>query len=220
MERECVVVLCSVPKDLTDAVEVDLGVSVSCVTSLLQVLTRTGINFTFATVDGQTAVWRHGEAGASEWVADHHHALHPPASLIHIARDVDRYSCLIIPEGLGLLWQLPGNSAFTALVTAFPICCIGHGVCGLGVFENDVWAFADHTLTGTPAVDDLKLACFSKLPMVVEDYATDHGGTFVQSSSDTIHVIVDRNLVTAQNVRSTALAVNNMVWLLEQSGRL
>jgi hypothetical protein len=41
--------------------------------------------------------------------------------------------------------------------------------------------------------------------------------TLTGSVVDAVHVVVDRSLVTGQNDNSTALAVQNFVWLCQRS---
>jgi hypothetical protein len=40
---------------------------------------------------------------------------------------------------------------------------------------------------------------------------------FLGSVMDAVHVVVDRSLITGQNDNSTALAVQNFVWLCQRS---
>lgn len=54
---------------------------------------------------------------------------------------------------------------------------------------------------------------FSKLPVIPEDGITDNGGKFSTGSIDQVYVVVDGRLITGQNVQSTSLAVQNLVWL-------
>lgn len=81
---------------------------------------------------------------------------------------------------------------------------------------------------------------FANLPLVVEDFVKDNGGSytgelihtshllpltfhkllslfffffFPASKEDAVHVVIDRHLITGQNVQSTLLAVNNLILL-------
>lgn len=77
---------------------------------------------------------------------------------------------------------------------------------------------------------------FANLPLVVEDFVKDYGGSYTgdirrshktvisqkskifffcpaASKEDAVHVVVDRHLVTGQNMQSTSLAVNNLILL-------
>lgn len=82
---------------------------------------------------------------------------------------------------------------------------------------------------------------FANLPLIVEDFVKDSGGSytgelthcphentqnewlflrpanvclcFSASEEDAVHVVIDRHLITGQNIQSTSLAVNNLVLL-------
>lgn len=80
---------------------------------------------------------------------------------------------------------------------------------------------------------------FANLPLVVEDFVKDNGGSytgelirtshllperstnsylclfffFPASKEDAVHVVIDRHLITGQNMQSTLLAVNNLILL-------
>lgn len=80
---------------------------------------------------------------------------------------------------------------------------------------------------------------FANLPLVVEDFVKDNGGSYTgepiptsnlptqrsknssisiffpssASKDDAVHVVIDRHLITGQNMQSTLLAVNNLILL-------
>ena len=79
---------------------------------------------------------------------------------------------------------------------------------------------------------------FANLPLIVEDFVKDSGGSytgelnnstypeseyiivsktilclFPASQEDAVHIVVDRHLITGQNMQSTSLAVNNLILL-------
>lgn len=80
---------------------------------------------------------------------------------------------------------------------------------------------------------------FANLPLVVEDFVKDNGGSYTggmvcasrlprkrvassylfpfafspASQEDAVHVVIDRHLITGQNAQSTSLAVNNLILL-------
>lgn len=79
---------------------------------------------------------------------------------------------------------------------------------------------------------------FANLPLIVEDFVKDSGGSytgdtvdtkriqdnrssnrfnahlcFPASQEDAVHVVVDRHVITGQNQQSTSLAVNNLILL-------
>lgn len=84
---------------------------------------------------------------------------------------------------------------------------------------------------------------FANLPLIVEDFVKDSGGSytgqlarklslmlicrcldpktpimfflfvFPASQEDAVHVVIDRHLITGQNMQSTSFAVNNLILL-------
>ncbi|CAK6961452.1 glutamine amidotransferase-like class 1 domain-containing protein 1 [Scomber scombrus] len=54
---------------------------------------------------------------------------------------------------------------------------------------------------------------FANLPLIVEDFVKDSGGSYTASQEDALHVVIDRHLITGQNMQSTSLAVNNLILL-------
>lgn len=87
----------------------------------------------------------------------------------------------------------------------------------------------------------VRMPDFANLPLVVEDFVKDSGGSytgkmtrqhtcssslkphtktlsclsvcFPASQEDAVHVVIDRHLITGQNMQSTSLAVNNLILL-------
>ncbi len=140
--------------------------------------------------------------------------------------------------------DLAKSEPLGTLVQAFltrkkPICAIGYGVAGtimsvvtlfwcwqsgltwrfpLGLCpamaaENE-WCFSAWNLTSISVYEHATTPFFSRLPLIVEDFIKDNGGLYNAGMAEALHVITDRNLVTAQNVTSTALAIATFQWLL------
>jgi len=65
--------------------------------------------------------------------------------------------------------------------------------------------------------EQVRFPYFCKLPLVIEDFIKDNSGRFSASAPDSIHVVVDRNLVTGQNDSSALLAVHSLVWLISNA---
>jgi hypothetical protein len=61
-----------------------------------------------------------------------------------------------------------------------------------------------------------RLPDFADLAVIPEDAVRDHGASFAASQPDSVHVVVDRHLVTGQNEASTLTAVQNLVLLCNQ----
>jgi hypothetical protein len=61
-----------------------------------------------------------------------------------------------------------------------------------------------------------RLPDFADLAVIPEDAVRDHGASFADSQPDSVHVVVDRHLVTGQNEASTLTAVQNLVLLCNQ----
>nr|KAF6398457.1 glutamine amidotransferase like class 1 domain containing 1 [Molossus molossus] len=67
---------------------------------------------------------------------------------------------------------------------------------------------------GRPSVYELVRAPgFAHLPLIVEDFVKDAGACFSASEPGAVHVVLDRHLVTGQNARSTAPAVQTLLFL-------
>eukprot|EP01130_Rhizamoeba_saxonica_P013772 TRINITY_DN591_c0_g1_i2.p1 TRINITY_DN591_c0_g1~~TRINITY_DN591_c0_g1_i2.p1 ORF type:complete len:336 (-),score=83.64 TRINITY_DN591_c0_g1_i2:30-1037(-) len=56
---------------------------------------------------------------------------------------------------------------------------------------------------------------FTSLPIIVEDWIRDNRGIYSAAQMDKQHVVIDQNLVTGQNEKSSDLAVRNLVWLTD-----
>lgn len=61
-----------------------------------------------------------------------------------------------------------------------------------------------------------RMSDFAELPVIPEDAVRDRGASFTASQPDSVHVVVDRHLVTGQNEASTLTAVQNLVLLCNQ----
>uniref|UniRef100_A0A673IFQ7 Glutamine amidotransferase like class 1 domain containing 1 n=1 Tax=Sinocyclocheilus rhinocerous TaxID=307959 RepID=A0A673IFQ7_9TELE len=104
------------------------------------------------------------------------------------------------------------NSAKLESVDA-RVCC-GTGVAALCcATEEQKWIFSGYSMTGPSVFELLCSAEFANLPLIVEDFVKDSGGSYTASIEDAVHVVLDRHLVTGQNVQSTTAAVNNLILL-------
>uniref|UniRef100_A0A8B9JEP0 Glutamine amidotransferase-like class 1 domain-containing protein 1 n=1 Tax=Astyanax mexicanus TaxID=7994 RepID=A0A8B9JEP0_ASTMX len=95
-----------------------------------------------------------------------------------------------------------------------PVCAVGQGVSGLCcATEGQKWIFSGYSLTGPSVFELVRSPDFANLPLIVEDFVKDNGGSYTASQEDAVHVVLDRHLVTGQNVQSTTAAVNNLILL-------
>jgi len=101
---------------------------------------------------------------------------------------------------------------------AEPICAIGYGVAGLckAFTDGDKWCFSGWSLTAISNFEVARYPFFSKLPLILEDFIRDHGGSYNCSIVNAVHVVVDRSLISGQNDNSTSLAVQNFGWLCKR----
>ncbi|XP_056273348.1 glutamine amidotransferase-like class 1 domain-containing protein 1 isoform X1 [Pseudoliparis swirei] len=205
----------------------------------LQTATPGGKPIDFVGVDESTA----------RWVQDFN--LKPyatPAKLESI--DGARYQVLLIPDCPGAPNDLAHSGSLHRILTHFishqkPVCAVGQGVSALCcATEGQRWIFNGYSLTGPSVFELVRRPDFANLPLVVEDFVKDSGGSytgeltctdnlvntylalkkitkilscvclrFSASQEDAVHVVIDRHLITGQNMQSTSLAVNNLILL-------
>uniref|UniRef100_A0AAY5EZ61 Glutamine amidotransferase-like class 1 domain-containing protein 1 n=1 Tax=Electrophorus electricus TaxID=8005 RepID=A0AAY5EZ61_ELEEL len=95
-----------------------------------------------------------------------------------------------------------------------PVCAVGQGVSALFcAIESQKWIFRGYSLTGPSVFELVRFPDFANLPLIVEDFVKDNGGSYTASQEDALHVVLDRHLVTGQNTQSTTAAVNNLILL-------
>jgi len=182
-------------------------------------------NIAIATPNGAIPEFHCGDRTTEKWVRENKQLVAHPLAISDLVKNenVLSYAGIVLPSSLGGVSDLANDVALGTLIRKFvahkkPICAVGYGVAGLckAFNENDRWCFAGWNLTAISNFEVARYPFFSKLPLIVEDYIKDHGGFYNCSSVDEVHVIVDRSLVTGQNDESTALAVNNFVWLASE----
>lgn len=135
--------------------------------------------------------------------------------------DASRYGAILIPSSPGALHDLAQNTELAKLLNAFihekkPICAIGHGVGALCAAKREgaqSWGFKSYSVTGPSVFESARSPDFSSLPLIIEDWIKDNGGTYSASEPDGMHVIIDRHLITGQNDTSTLSAVQNLILL-------
>ncbi|XP_052801073.1 glutamine amidotransferase-like class 1 domain-containing protein 1 isoform X2 [Mya arenaria] len=143
--------------------------------------------------------------------------------------DAARYSALVIPDSPGALRDLHKDKDLKQILAYFvkekkAICAVGLGVAGLfSTVHDGIWSFEDYSLTCTCLYELARNPEFPSLPVIPEDFVKDNGGKYSCSGeADSVHVVIDRHVITGQNVQSTITAVQNLVLLCSHktSGRL
>uniref|UniRef100_A0A3Q3VZB5 Glutamine amidotransferase-like class 1 domain-containing protein 1 n=1 Tax=Mola mola TaxID=94237 RepID=A0A3Q3VZB5_MOLML len=140
-----------------------------------------------------------------------------PAKLESI--DGARYQGLLIPDCPGALNDLAHSGSLHRILTHFishqkPVCAVGQGVSALCcATEGQKWIFSGYSLTGPSVFELVRTPDFANLPLIVEDFVKDSGGSYTASQEDAVHVVIDRHLITGQNMQSTSFAVNNLILL-------
>ncbi|XP_048013631.1 glutamine amidotransferase-like class 1 domain-containing protein 1 [Megalobrama amblycephala] len=182
----------------------------------LQTATPGGKSIDFAGVDDSTARWVQ-EFSVKPYAS--------PAKLESI--DGARYQALLIPDCPGALNDLAHSGSLARILSHFisqqkPVCAVGQGVAALccATEESEVnkkWIFSGYSMTGPSVFELVRSPDFANLPLIVEDFIKDSGGSYTASIEDAVHVVLDRHLVTGQNMQSTSAAVNNLILLCNGS---
>jgi len=136
--------------------------------------------------------------------------------------DVNRYSAILIPSCPGAIHDLATNRDLSQIIIHFikekkPICAIGQGVAGLcSVLHSDgkSWSFEDFCLTSPSVFELAHLSEFATMPLILEDFIKDHGGKYSATKPGSVHVVVDRFVITGQNNESTVTAVQNLILMV------
>ncbi|KAL3841748.1 hypothetical protein ACJMK2_019851 [Sinanodonta woodiana] len=137
--------------------------------------------------------------------------------------DPARYATVFIPAAPGAVHDLLKNQDLAQIISHFvrekkPLCAVGMGVAGLfgAKKDNGSWCFEDYSLTGPSVFEEARHPEFASLSVIPEDFIKEHGGQYSSSEPDAIHVIIDRHVITGQNVQSTIMAVQNLILMSTQ----
>ncbi|AWP08356.1 putative EF-hand calcium-binding domain-containing protein 4A-like [Scophthalmus maximus] len=184
--------------------------------SQLYILGAVGIGIAF--LQGKPIEFVGVDESTARWVQDFNVKPYAtPAKLESI--DGARYQALLIPDCPGALNDLAHSGSLHRILSHFishqkPVCAVGQGVSALCcATEGQKWIFKGYSLTGPSVFELVRRPDFANLPLIVEDFVKDSGGSFTASEEDAVHVVVDRHLITGQNVQSTSLAVHNLILL-------
>lgn len=183
-------------------------------------LTHSAFNVVIATPGGKPVEFSQIDDNSKRWLNEFKSK---PFSVPSKLEDIEplRYSALLIPSGIGCLYELTNNSDLNKIVEVFkdenkPICAVGYGVAGLfgaKATDHETWSFKEFSLTGPSVFEMVLLDNFSELPLVVEDFIKNHNGVYSHSQNDCMHIVIDRNVITGQNDMSTLTAVQNLILL-------
>ncbi|CAL1595735.1 unnamed protein product [Knipowitschia caucasica] len=193
------------------------GVSAQCFQKAFS-LCSPAFNLQTATPGGKPINFVGVDESTARWVQDFNVKPYAtPAKLESI--DGARYQVLLIPDCPGAPTDLVHSGSLHRILTHFicsqkPVCAVGQGVAALCCeTEGQKWIFHGYSLTGPSVFELVRKPDFADLPLIVEDFVKDSGGSYSASLEDAVHVVIDRHLITGQNVRSTSLAVNNLILL-------
>jgi len=79
-------------------------------------------------------------------------------------------------------------------------------------------ALQSHCVTGPSNAEVSRYEIFKQLAnQQVEDQLREKGAKYTCASADQIHVVVDGNLISAQNTQSAPLALQNLIWSWKQT---
>ncbi|KAM4573780.1 glutamine amidotransferase-like class 1 domain-containing protein 1 [Odontesthes bonariensis] len=181
-------------------------------------LCSTAFNLQTATPGGKPIDFVGVDDSTTRWVQDFNlKSYATPAKLESI--DGARYQALLIPDCPGALNDLAHSGSLHRILTQFisqhkPVCAVGQGVSALCcATEEQKWILSGYSLTGPSVFELVREPDFANLPLIVEDFVKDNGGSYTASQEDAVHIVVDRHLITGQNMQSTSLAVNNLILL-------
>jgi len=183
-------------------------------------LTHSAFNVVIATPEGRPIEFVQIDDNSRRWLNEFKSK---PFSVASKLEDVEplRYSALLIPSGLGCLYDLVEHGDLHKIIETFvnenkPICAVGYGVAGLfggKAKDKETWVLKDYSLTGPSVYEMALLDNFGELPFVIEDFIKEQDSVYSHSKNDCMHVVIDRHVITGQNDMSTLSAVQNLILL-------
>ncbi|XP_002157178.4 glutamine amidotransferase-like class 1 domain-containing protein 1 [Hydra vulgaris] len=181
-------------------------------------LIHSAFNVSIVTPNGNPIEFTNIDDNSSRWLKEFKSKpFSIPAKLEEV--DASSFSAILIPSGLGCLYDLATSSALSSCLVSFmddnkPICAVGHGVAGLcSAKMNNEWLFKEYSLTAPSLLELSNLDNFSSFPIILEDFIKDNDACYSKSKPNCTHVIIDRCLITGQNDSSTLSAVQNLILL-------
>ena len=182
-------------------------------------LTTSAFNVFLATPGGASIKFVGVDDKNRQWVTDFYSKAVSPEKLEEI--DEFKFAAMVIPSATGAVFDLASNQHLGTILNSFvrekkPICAVGYGVTGLFSaldIHTKQWAFQDFTMTAPSLAEIAKHKDFFYFPFVPSEFIRNHKSTYSASRQDHLYVVVDDNLVTGQNEKSTLTAVQNLILL-------
>jgi putative intracellular protease/amidase len=127
--------------------------------------------------------------------------------------DIDPESCdaVFYPGGYGVFWDLAEDDDSRRLIDVVyadgkPVAAVGHGV---AAFRRALGPFGLPLVRGKPVTgasnSEEAAAGFSEVvPFLIEDMLKERGGEYSKAPDWQQHVVTSENLITGQNLASSA----------------
>eukprot|EP00794_Sanderia_malayensis_P018283 gene18283-20106_t len=183
-------------------------------------LTHSAFNVYIVTPEGRPIEFVNIDENSKKWLNEFKAK---PFSVPGKLEDVEsiRYSALLIPSGLGCLYDLVKHEHLGKIINEFIedkklLCAVGYGVGGFcSAHSKQSWSFTDYSLTAPSLFELCQTNDFgiADLPIILEDYIKDNQATYSSSKNNCVYVVIDRHLITGQNDNSTLSAVQNLILL-------
>ena len=146
-------------------------------------------------------------------------------SLALTAIDAARYDAVLVAGGTGAVFDLPGNAALQALITAMwtegkIVAAICHGTAALLDLRlaDGSWLVAGRRLTGFTNAEEARVLpqAGQILPFLIETRARERGADFQQGEAFASFTVVDGRLITGQQNHSGRELGRHLVTALSQ----
>ncbi|KAL2914448.1 Glutamine amidotransferase-like class 1 domain-containing protein 1 [Polyrhizophydium stewartii] len=172
-----------------------------------------------ATLNGDSPRWAAADDASAKWLADKKHILARPLALETLDPNVEHYAGMVVPDGDGFYFE-PRNLKIRSFLEYFvkfrkPVCLIGAGAAALFSTEPDPgeqWLLRKYSLT---APSNLSAVRHNKYltHRSIEDFIVDMYGRYSTGKNESVHIVVDDNLVTAQSKACTLIAIQTFILL-------
>ncbi|KAI9206808.1 uncharacterized protein BJ171DRAFT_641577 [Polychytrium aggregatum] len=174
-----------------------------------------------ATWGGLPPHWSENDSVAARWFEQQQEpTLLKPLNLKTINLEYFDYSGLVVPPVDGLVGSFV-NDKIGGVIQHFaakkrPICFIAEG--SLALFStkplsSSRWIFEGVSMTAPSNLELIRQNLFAKHAST-EDLIRLWGGNYSAAQPDNLHVVIDSNVVSAQNRTSLLLAIQTFVLLL------
>ncbi|KAH9246105.1 hypothetical protein BASA81_016382 [Batrachochytrium salamandrivorans] len=190
-----------------------MGTSPSTTTGSTTGSTTTTTTGSTTTNTGSTTTTTNTDSATAKWLADKHNLLKHPLALDTLDPLLANYSGFVVPDADGFYFepQSPAIHSFLEYFLKFrkPICLIGSGTAVLFSTEpntGDMWMFRRHALTAPSNLSLVKANTYTTCRSV-EDFIGDLYGRYSTSKNESLHIVIDDNIVTAQTKNSTLIAI-------------